>query len=129
MNLKQMANKYVSGGVTWYLMPYSTLSFQSTREQFNKYRPVATWTDAEYSFVWIESYVVDLDFAPELTEIEQRFATYWNDRPAPISDRWKVFSFLVDADIAQTFWLAFAATRNTAIESVEPIAEGELPNS
>ncbi len=129
MNLKQYANKHVSGGVTWYLMPYTTLSFQNARDQFMKSRPIVTWSDAEYTFVWLEGYAVDLEFADTLTAEEQRLADYWNNRPSAIMERWHAFSFLVDTDTSNTFWVAFEATRNKQIESVEPVLEAEIPNS
>lgn len=128
MNLLNYARKHTTGGITWHLMPYSTLSFQSVREQFAKIRAADTWSSAEYSFIWIESYALDIEFAAELTADEQRFADYWRDRPLSIADRWHAFAFLVHPDIADAFWLAFQATRNTAIESVTVVSEDERPN-
>ncbi len=129
MNLKQFAKKHKTGGVTWYLTPYTTLRNQAVSDQFNAVVPIAERKVIEQSFVAIESYAIEIEFANKLTPEEQRFAAYWNDRPLKIADKWEAFSFLADASIINAFWDAFSATRDTVIEDVTPVSAEDLPNS
>lgn len=127
MNLKQIARACTTGGITWYLIPYTTVRYQATRDQFAKVIAVADWESVEYSFVFMEAHAVAVEFAAELTPEEQRFASYWNARPSSIAERWQAFSFLVDTDITNAYWLAHDATREKMIETLTP--EAEVPNS
>lgn len=128
MNLKDFARSHRAGGITWWLMPYTTLRVEAVSSQFHAIAPRDSRGMVETSFVAIEAYAVDAEFAETLTPAEARFAAYWRARPAALDARWMAFTFIAMAEVTNGFWDAFAATRDTAIERAEEAAATASPN-
>lgn len=128
MNLKQYARKHTTGGITWYMTPYQTLKNQTVSREFNEIAPFDKRDNEETLFVAMESFVLDAEFAADLAVDEQMFAEYWRNRPATLRERWEVFTMVMSTELTVKFFTAWQATRDTMIERVEVVAEGDHPN-
>ncbi len=127
MNLKAIAQKYTSGGVTWWLTPYATLRNQAVVAEFAHIVPRERWDTVQHTFVMLEGSTVDVEFGGDQTEsVDQdaiRFRQYWEGRPLDLSARWSAFTLLVSDALVDSFWEAYFATRESLIENDHPEAE------
>lgn len=115
--LRQLAKRHQIQGITWFLMPYTTLRSNALVDEFQHLVPRETRGLIHESFLAIEGYTVDVEFAEELTEDEKLFQAYWQQRPANTRGRWELFGYLGKPSVVNGFWSAFGATRDVVVEA------------
>lgn len=121
MNLKQVARKHVThdGAVTWWMMPYRTLKKQALVREFAALIPKSEWHGEQTAFLTFEGDVIDIELAGELSPELERLRLYWTERPAGLAERHEAFLLLMSDTVLDGLFLAFNATRETAIEGPE----------
>ena len=121
MALKDKARKHVThdGAITWYLMPYRTLRNTAVIEAMSKAIPADNWTHWHRTFLVMEGFTVEIEFAKTDDAEVNNFRDYWFAKPANVSERFDEFvTSLTSASVPDGFWEAYRATRDEQIEAV-----------
>lgn len=125
MNLKSIARKHASGGVTWWLMPYATLRNQAVAAEFAHIVPRERWDTAQHTFVMLEGTTVTLDVDGG-DQDALRLRQYWEERPLDLAARWSAFTLLVSDALVDAFWEAYFATREPLLDPETAAASGTI---
>lgn len=130
MNLRNLARPYkaFAASVTLWFMPYATLRQQLVSTAFEKFVPRATlndrgelaWNTFEFTFVMVESLIVECEFHTVENAAVEAFQAYWQARSDDLAVNWRNYQYLPQSAIAE-FWNGYEATRD-----VMGVANGHL---
>lgn len=133
--LKALANQWVSesGGLTLWLMPYTTYRVNVISEELRRIVPEEQWDDFHKTFVNFEGSTVDIEINDKATREEQAFSVYWTNRNGDMRTNWELFSAVCGTEFLNLFWEARLHTRDHSMDAPPALrddpAEDADPNA
>jgi len=101
------------------MLPYLTLAFDIAAAELEAERPRDKWTNGEYVFCLCDTLTTEIVFGDDLPDALQSLRVYWQERPAGIIERWRMFAGLLSPAAIEVWWTAYEATRDPVFNVAE----------